>query len=52
MTFLGGFFGLLALALAAIVLIDPYDTGYFPSLIGPGVACATIKRSALATDIA
>jgi hypothetical protein len=37
MTFLGGFCGLLAFALAAIVLIDPYDTGYFPSLIGPGV---------------
>ncbi|HLH90201.1 MAG TPA: hypothetical protein VKX28_17260 [Xanthobacteraceae bacterium] len=31
------FFALLAFALAAIILIDPYDTGYFPSLIGPGV---------------
>jgi hypothetical protein len=35
--FVGGFFGPLALFLAAIALIDPYDTGYFPSPIGPGV---------------
>lgn len=35
--FVGMFFGLLALVLVAIVLIDPYDTGYFPSPIGPGV---------------
>jgi hypothetical protein len=35
--FVGGFFGLLALILAALVLIDPYDTGYFPSPIGPGL---------------
>lgn len=33
----GGFFVLLGIYLAAIILIDPYDTGYFPSLIGPGV---------------
>jgi hypothetical protein len=36
-TFVGAFFGLVALVLAAIVLIDPYDSGYFPSPIGPGV---------------
>jgi hypothetical protein len=36
-SFAGGFFVVLGLWLAAIILIDPYDTGYFPSLIGPGV---------------
>ncbi len=34
--FLAVVFAILAAALAAVVLIDPYDTGYFPSLIGPG----------------
>jgi len=33
----GGFFVVLGIWLAAIILIDPYDTGYFPSLLGPGV---------------
>ncbi len=37
MIFVGGFFALVAVTLAAIILIDPYDTGYFPSLLGPGV---------------
>ncbi len=36
MTFAAAFFGVLALVLAAIVLVDPYDAGYFPSIIGPG----------------
>jgi hypothetical protein len=35
--FAGGFFVVLGIWWAAIILIDPYDTGYFPSLIGPGV---------------
>ena len=35
-TFAASFFGLIALLLAAIILIDPYDAGYFPSIIGPG----------------
>ncbi len=35
--FVASFFALLALVLAAVILIDPYDTGYFPSPIGPGV---------------
>jgi len=35
--FTGGFFALLGIWLMAIILIDPYDAGYFPSLIGPGV---------------
>jgi hypothetical protein len=35
--FVGGFFVVFGVYLAAIILIDPYDTGYFPSLIGPGV---------------
>lgn len=33
----GGFFVVLGVWLAAVSLIDPYDTGYFPSPIGPGV---------------
>jgi len=33
----GGFFLVLGLWLAAVILIDPYDTGYFPSLVGSGV---------------
>jgi hypothetical protein len=36
-TFVACFFGPLALVLAAVVLIDPYDTGYFASPFGPGV---------------
>lgn len=35
--FAGGFLVVLGVYLAVIILIDPYDTGYFPSLIGPGV---------------
>jgi len=35
--FAGGFFVVLGIWLAAIILIDPYDTGYFPSFVGPGV---------------
>jgi hypothetical protein len=33
----GGFVALVAVMFAAIILIDPYDTGYFPSPIGAGV---------------
>jgi hypothetical protein len=36
-TFVGWFVVLLGGVVAAIILIDPYDTGYFPSMIGPGV---------------
>jgi hypothetical protein len=36
-SFAVGFVVLLAIVFAAIVLIDPYDTGYFPSPLGPGV---------------
>ena len=35
--FLVVFFASLVLFLAAVILTDPYDTGYFPSLLGPGV---------------
>jgi hypothetical protein len=35
--FAGGFFVVLGIWLAAIILIDPYDTGYFPSPVGAGV---------------
>jgi len=35
--FVGTLLGVIALVYAAIILIDPYDTGYFPSIIGPGV---------------
>ena len=35
--FVGCFSALVVVTLAAIILIDPYDTGYFPSLLGPGV---------------
>jgi hypothetical protein len=35
--FLAVFFGVLGLVYAAIIMVDPYDTGYFPSVIGPGV---------------
>jgi hypothetical protein len=35
--FLACFATALGFVLAAVILIDPYDTGYFPSLIGPGV---------------
>src|ERR1700736_3267096 len=34
--FVIAFFGLLSLDVAAVILIDPYDAGYFPSIIGPG----------------
>jgi hypothetical protein len=37
-TFLAALFGSVGLIYLGIVLLDPYDTGYFPSLIGPGVA--------------
>jgi hypothetical protein len=37
-TFLAAFFGSVGLIYLGIVLLDPYDTGYFPSLIGRGVA--------------
>jgi hypothetical protein len=36
-SFVVAFVGLTAGVFAAIVLIDPYDTGYFPSPLGPGV---------------
>ena len=35
--YLGCFVALLGGFLVAVILIDPYDTGYFPSLIGPGL---------------
>ncbi len=35
-TFAAVFVGGLALVCAAVILTDPYDAGYFPSLIGPG----------------
>jgi hypothetical protein len=37
LAFLGTLFAIITLVYAAIILIDPYDTGYFPSLVGPGV---------------
>ena len=37
LTFLSVFCGLIALFYSAVVLIDPYDAGYFPSILGPGV---------------
>jgi hypothetical protein len=36
LTFAAVFSGVLALLVAAVILIDPYDAGYFPSIIGPG----------------
>jgi hypothetical protein len=35
--FVAGLVASLGFVLATIILIDPYDTGYFPSLVGPGV---------------
>lgn len=35
--FVASFVTALGCVLAAVILIDPYDTGYFPSPIGPGV---------------
>lgn len=37
-TFLSVFFGGLGLIYAALVVIDPYDTGRFPTLFKPGIA--------------
>src|SRR6266853_774188 len=37
LTFLVAFFGGLGLIYAALVLIDPYDTGRFPTFMRPGV---------------
>jgi hypothetical protein len=45
--FAGGFFAVLGIWLAAIVLIDPYDTGYFPSPIGAGVVDQNDTTSAV-----
>lgn len=38
LAFCATFFGLLAGLIVAIIAIDPYDTGYFPSVIGGGVS--------------
>jgi len=37
-TFLGVFFGGLGLIYAALVVIDPYDTGRFPTFFKPSIA--------------
>jgi len=36
--FAGVFFGAVAILSAIILLADPYDIGFFPSVLGPGVA--------------
>jgi hypothetical protein len=46
-TFIALFFGGLSLIYAALVLIDPYDTGRFPSFMRPGVV-DTNQRTASA----
>jgi hypothetical protein len=37
-TFVGVFFGAVAIVYAVIILVDPYDIGFFPSILGSGVA--------------
>jgi hypothetical protein len=37
LTFVAVFLGLLAVFYAAVILIDPFDAGYFPSILGHGV---------------